>query len=274
MKKLIVLLALILFAWGFVWVNNKWIQTTEYTVASEELPEAFDGTKIVQISDLHNATFGKNQTSLIEKVKAAKPEAVFLTGDLIDSNRYDLQESLTLVDALVEFSDVYFVIGNHEVAINEIDEIAEALETRGVTVLMNETAVWEKGGEAIQIAGLNDPLLNEEVLEDDFIRQSIDETELTDAFTLMLSHRPEVFNVYVEKGIDVVFSGHAHGGQIRIPGIGGVLAPGQGWFPEMTKGVFRKENTQLVLSRGLGNSGFPLRVLNLPEIVVVTLEKE
>lgn len=274
MKKLIVLLALVLFAWGFVWVNNKWIQTTEYTVASEELPEAFDGTKIVQISDLHNATFGKNQTSLIEKVKAAKPEAVFLTGDLIDSNRYDLQESLTLVDALVEFSDVYFVIGNHEVAINEIDEITEALETRGVTVLMNETAVWEKGGEAIQIAGLNDPLLNEEVLEDDFIRQSIDETELTDAFTLMLSHRPEVFNVYVEKGIDVVFSGHAHGGQIRIPGIGGVLAPGQGWFPEMTKGVFRKENTQLVLSRGLGNSGFPLRVLNLPEIVVVTLEKE
>jgi predicted MPP superfamily phosphohydrolase len=90
----------------------------------------------------------------------------------------------------------------------------------------------------------------------------------------MLSHRPEVFNIYVEEKIDIVFSGHAHGGQIRIPGIGGVIAPGQGWFPEMTEGVFQKENTQLVLSRGLGNSEFPLRVFNLPELVVVTLEKE
>ncbi|TWT27426.1 metallophosphoesterase [Planomicrobium sp. CPCC 101110] len=274
MKKLIVLLALVLFAWGFVWVNNKWIQTTEYTVASEKMPEAFEGTKIVQISDLHNATFGKNQSSLIKKVEDAQPDAIFLTGDLIDSNRYDLQTSLTLVDALVEMSEVYFVIGNHEVAVNEVDKITEALETRGVTVLMNETAEWEKGGETIQIAGINDPLLNVEVKEEDYIQQAIEETELADAFTLMLSHRPEVFNVYVEEAIDVVFSGHAHGGQIRIPGIGGVLAPGQGWFPEMTTGVFRKEETQLVLSRGLGNSGFPLRVFNLPEIVVVTLEKE
>ncbi|TWT16032.1 metallophosphoesterase [Planomicrobium sp. CPCC 101079] len=274
MKKLTILLALVLFAWGFVWVNNKWVQTTEYTVASEKLPEAFEGTKIVQISDLHNATFGKNQSSLIKKVKAAEPDAIFLTGDLVDSNRYDLGKSLTLVDALVKISDVYFVIGNHEVAINEIDQITEGLETRGVTVLMNEAAVWEKDGEIIQVAGINDPLLNVDIMEEDYIRQAIDETELTDAFTLMLSHRPEVFNVYVEESIDVVFSGHAHGGQIRIPGIGGVLAPGQGWFPEMTTGVFKKEETQLVLSRGLGNSGFPLRVFNLPEIVVVTLEKE
>ncbi|PSL34381.1 hypothetical protein B0H99_109109 [Planomicrobium soli] len=274
MKKLILLLALVIFACGFVWVNNKWVQTTEYTVASDKLPEAFEGTKIVQISDLHNATFGKNQSFLIKKVKAAKPDAIFLTGDLVDSNRYDLQESLTLVEALVKMSTVYFVIGNHEVATNEISQITEALEKRGVIVLMNETIEWEQDGDVIQIAGLNDPLLSNTLLEEDYIRQAIEEAELTDAFTLMLSHRPEVFNVYVEDAIDVVFSGHAHGGQIRIPGIGGVLAPGQGWFPEMTKGVFKKQGTQLVLSRGLGNSGFPLRVFNLPEIVVVTLEKE
>ncbi|MGI2327986.1 metallophosphoesterase [Planococcus sp. YIM B11945] len=274
MKKIIVLLILVLMAWGFVWVNNKWVQTTEYTIASPDLPEAFAGKKIVQVSDLHNATFGKGQSLLIKKVKAAKPDAIFLTGDLIDSNRYDLQASLTLVDALVEMSEVYFVIGNHEVAVNKIDEITEALEARGVKVLMNESVMWEQEGESLQIAGINDPLLDTSTLEDEFIRESLVEADMGDAFTLLLSHRPEMFNVYVEEGVDVVFAGHAHGGQIRIPGIGGLIAPGQGWFPQMTEGVFRKDSTQLVLSRGLGNSGFPLRVFNLPEIVVVTLEKE
>ena len=83
-----------------------------------------------------------------------------------------------------------------------------------------------------------------------------------------------MFSIYVEQGIDMVFAGHAHGGQVRIPKLGGLIAPGQGWFPTMTDGIFRKEGTQLVLSRGLGNSGFPVRVFNLPEVVAVTLEKE
>ncbi|MDN7242024.1 metallophosphoesterase [Planococcus sp. N028] len=274
MKKLIVLLAFVLFAWGFVWVNNNWIQTTEYKVASERVPKGFEGAKIVQISDLHNATFGKNQSFLIKKVEAANPDVIFLTGDLIDSNRYDLQTSLTLVDALVKMSEVYFVLGNHEVAINEIDEITEALEARGVKVLMNEATEWERNGETIQVAGINDPLMNPEMHEDELVHEALAETKLTDSFTLLLAHRPEVFNAYAEENVDVVFSGHAHGGQMRIPGIGGLWAPGQGWFPELTKGVFEKNNTQLVLSRGLGNSEFPLRIFNLPEIVVVTLEKE
>lgn len=274
MKKIAVLFMLILLVWGFVWVNNNWIQTTEYDIASKDLPESFDGAKIVQISDLHNASFGKNQKSLIDKVAAAKPDAIFLTGDLIDRNRYDLEVSLTLVDALVEMSEVYFVTGNHEVSVNKIDEITEALEERGVTVLRNQSVEWEREGETVQVAGIDDPLIDLTQPEDDFTRQAIAEAELTEDFTLLLAHRPEYFDVYVEEGIDAVFSGHAHGGQIRIPGLGGLIAPGQGWFPRMTEGLFQEEDTQLVLSRGLGNSGFPLRIFNLPEIVVVTLEKE
>lgn len=274
MKKLITLLVLIVFIASFIWVNNKWIQTTEYTVSSSALPSAFDGKKIVQISDLHNANFGKEQSSLIEKVEAAEPDAIFLTGDLIDSNRYDLDVSLTLVDALVEMSPVYFVIGNHEVSVNKIEEITAALEERGVNVLMNDKMQWEEDGEIVQIVGINDPLLNVDLTSEDFTREALDETALEDEFTLLLAHRPEVFIVYAERGIDLVFAGHAHGGQIRIPGLGGLIAPGQGWFPTMTEGVFEKEDTQLVLSRGLGNSLFPVRVFNLPEIVVVTLKKE
>ena len=274
MKKLIMPLMLIILGWGFIWFNNNWILTTEYTVASSKLPAAFEGAKIVQISDLHNASFGEEQQSLIKKVESANPDAIFLTGDLIDSNRYDLDVSLTLVDALVEMSDVYYVLGNHEVASNKIDEINGELEKRGVKVLMNKAVVWEKEGESIEIAGIVDPLLNPHLPEEEFTRQSLAEAELTDSFTLLLAHRPELFKVYAEKQIEVVFAGHAHGGQVRIPGLGGLLAPGQGWFPTMTQGIFERDHTQLVLSRGLGNSTFPVRIFNFPEIVVVTLERE
>ena len=274
MKKLIVLLILAALIWLFVWGSNNWIQTTEYTISSEELPAAFDGKKIVQVSDLHNATFGKNQKSLIQKVEATQPDAIFITGDLIDSDRYDLDAALLLVDALVEMSDVYFVTGNHEVAINKVDEIKEALVARGVIFLENETVQWELEGESLQIAGIHDPLMKPYSLAENYTKDAIETAELTDQFTLLLAHRPEQLAVYAEHNIDVVFSGHAHGGQVRIPGIGGIFAPGQGWFPRMTDGIFRKEETQLVLSRGLGNSGFPLRILNQPEVVSVTLKKE
>lgn len=273
MKKWLVLLLLAAAVWGFCWINNNWLQTTEYTLASDELPEAFDGKRIVQVSDLHNAEFGEGQSRLIEKVEAAEPDAIFLTGDLVDSNRYDLEVSLTLVEALVEMSDVYFVMGNHEVASNKIDEITEALEARDVHVLMNDAVEWELDGEVIQIAGINDPLYNINLAEEEFTRQALDETGLSDDFTLLLAHRPEMIRVYAEEKIDLVFSGHAHGGQVRFPGLGGLIAPGQGWFPTMTQGVFERADTQLVLSRGIGNSGFPLRLFNLPEIVAVTLQK-
>ncbi|WP_142826861.1 metallophosphoesterase [Planococcus soli] len=274
MKKLAVFILLVLLVWGGIWYSNKSVQTTEYTVASEELPEAFNGSKIVQVSDLHNATFGRKQSSLIEKVEAANPDAIFLTGDLVDSNRYDLEASLVLVDALVEMSNVYFVTGNHEVASNQVEEITAALQQRGVTVLADDSVEWERDGESIQIAGIDDPLMEPDIHEEEATRQSLDSAQMTDDFTLLLAHRPEHFPIYAEDGVNVVFSGHAHGGQVRIPGLGGLIAPGQGWFPKVTEGIFEIDQSQMVVSRGLGNSTFPVRIFNLPEIVVVTLEKE
>ncbi len=275
MKKLIALIFVALLLLGFAWVNNNWIVTTEYSVQSEKVPDAFAGKRIVQVSDLHNAEFGDQQQSLLDKVEAANPDVIFITGDLIDSDRYDLERSLAAVDGLVEMSEVYYVIGNHEVSSNRLDdEIVPALEERGVEVLRNRSVMWEQDGEAIQIAGIDDPLMDIYLHEEEFTRNSIAEAGLNDAFTLLLAHRPEQLETYASEGIDVVFAGHAHGGQIRIPGLGGLIAPGQGWFPGMTEGVFESGDTQLVLSRGLGNSGFPLRVFNLPEVVVVTLENE
>lgn len=275
MKKLIALIFVALLLLGFAWVNNNWIVATEYSVQSEKVPDAFAGKRIVQVSDLHNAEFGDQQQSLLDKVEAANPDVIFITGDLIDSDRYDLERSLAAVDGLVEMSEVYYVIGNHEVSSNRLDdEIVPALEERGVEVLRNRSVMWEQDGEAIQIAGIDDPLMDIYLHEEEFTRNSIAEAGLNDAFTLLLAHRPEQLKTYASEGIDVVFAGHAHGGQIRFPGLGGLIAPGQGWFPSMTEGVFESGDTQLVLSRGLGNSGFPLRVFNLPEVVVVTLENE
>ncbi|MBS4219464.1 metallophosphoesterase [Bacillus sp. FJAT-49711] len=274
-RKLLKLILFIAFVWAFLYINNYWLQTSEYEIESERIPKEFDGIKIVQISDLHDATFGEKQARLVKKVKKLNPDFVFITGDFIDSNRYDLQNSLDFVEQITPFTDVFYVTGNHEVAVNKIDEITKALMDLGVHVLMDETVEIEKAGESLLIAGVQDPLIKAIPPPEETIAESLDEILLDDqkdSFKLLLSHRPEVFDVYAIKHIDVVFTGHAHGGQVRIPGIGGLIAPGQGWFPKYTSGLHEKGNTHMIVSRGLGNSIIPFRVLNRPEIVIVNLK--
>ncbi|MCR2822609.1 metallophosphoesterase [Lederbergia panacisoli] len=274
-RKLMKLILFIAFVWAFLYINNNWLQTSEYEVKSERIPKAFDGISIVQISDLHDAAFGEKQLRLVTKVKKLNPDFVFITGDFIDSNRYNLQNSLDFVQQITPFTDVFYVTGNHEVAVNRIEEITKALEDAGVHVLMDETAEIEKAGQSILIAGVQDPLAKAIAPPEETIAESLDEIlidEQNDSFKLLLSHRPEVFDVYAIKDIDVVFTGHAHGGQVRIPGIGGLIAPGQGWFPKYTSGIHENGRTHMVVSRGLGNSIIPFRILNRPEIVVLNLK--
>lgn len=274
MRKWIILAVFLLFLSIFVWVNNNWLQTTEYTISSTELPEAFDGMRIVQVADLHNAVFGERQERLVSKIEAAEPDAIFLTGDLVDSNRYNLEAALLLIDQIVELGDVYFVTGNHEIASNKSEKIIAELEERGVITLLDETYRWERNGESIHIAGINDPLLDATVSPEEFTEKALDAASFSERFTLLLAHRPELLTSYAEAGADVVFSGHAHGGQVRLPGLGGLIAPGQGWFPELTEGIAESGSTRLVISRGLGNSEFPVRIFNRPQIVVVTLVRQ
>ncbi|MBS4205324.1 metallophosphoesterase [Lederbergia citrea] len=274
-RKILKLILFIAVIYIFLFLNNNWLQTTTYEIKSDRIPKAFDGLTIVQLSDLHDATFGEKQSRLVEKVKKLKPDLVFVTGDLIDSNRYDLDNSLDLVEQLVTFTSVYYVTGNHEVAVNQVSEITEALKSLGVHVLANETELLKQDGETIAIAGIEDPLMR--AIEDPIVvvGESLDAAMSKipeQTYTLLLSHRPEVFNVYVENEVDVVFTGHAHGGQVRIPGIGGLIAPGQGWFPSYTAGDHKRGITNMIVNRGLGNSLVPYRIFNRPEIVVVTLK--
>ena len=267
MKKLLKILIFIVGVIAFFYINNNWIVTTEHNYSSEKVPASFDGFRVTQVTDLHDATFGENQKILVDKVRATKPDVIFITGDLVDSRRYDLQNSLQAVEQFVEIADVYYVLGNHEVALNNMTEIYDALMEVGVHVLPNDAVVLERNGEKIAIAGIEDPLMGTEASW--MIDEANKKTE--DAFTLLLSHRPEEFATYVEKGVDVVFTGHAHGGQVRLPFIGGLVAPTQGLLPKYTAGVHEQNETTMVISRGLGNSIFPYRVFNLPEIIVMEL---
>lgn len=266
-RKLIKFLFVIACIIAFVYVNNNWLTVSNYTVNSPEIPVSFDGYRIVHISDLHDAEFGENQQQLVNKIQQQKPNIIVITGDLIDSNRYNLQNSLQLIDQIVEFADVYFVTGNHEVATNDVDRIKEELSARGVRVLSNETIIITRNRESVSLTGIEDPLVG-----DAASKMIADSRVPSDSFTMLLAHRPEDFQAYVDTEIDVTFSGHAHGGQFRIPFLGGLVAPGQGFFPKYTAGVHEQGQSKLIVSRGLGNSIIPVRLFNLPEIVVVTLK--
>lgn len=276
MKWKIVLMFLVI-GFGFViYKGNTTIGTTFYEVKSNKLPASFDGYKIVQLSDLHDAQFGENHQDLVSKVKDVRPDAVFITGDFIDSNRYELEQSLQLVKALQGIAPIYYVTGNHEISTNDVSRIKDALQQYGVRILSDEAdIVTSSQNESIAIGGIEDPLSS---TQDDSVAvelaiQNTFKNVSTETFKVLLSHRPELFDVYAKYNMDVTFSGHAHGGQFRIPLIGGLISPGQGFFPKLTSGVHEKEGSQLVVSRGIGNSIMPIRFLNQPEIVVVTLRK-
>ncbi|MFJ7972641.1 metallophosphoesterase [Psychrobacillus sp. NPDC096389] len=263
MKKWLVVLIVIAIA---LYIGNYGIKTTEITVESDKIPTAFSGLKIVQISDLHDATFGERQEKLAKKIRNADPDLIFLTGDLIDSNRYDLENSLDIVRQIISLAPVYYVTGNHEIATNDVEHIKSSLKNIGVVVLSNEETTIEKDGEQLRIIGIEDPLSGVSVAD------ALSTFKKVDNYTLMLSHRPETFQDYVNSGVNLVFAGHAHGGQFRIPGLGGLVAPGQGLLPKYTAGVYTENETNMIVSRGLGNSVIPIRVFNTPEIIVVSLK--
>ncbi|MEK4484080.1 metallophosphoesterase [Psychrobacillus sp. FSL H8-0484] len=263
MKKWIVLLLAVALV---LYLGNVRIKTTEISLEAERIPSNFNGMKIVQISDLHDATFGENQAKLVEKIKKADPDLIFITGDLIDSNRYNLQNSLDVVEQVISLAPVYYVTGNHEIATNDVDHIKASLSDLGVTVLANDERIIKKDGQQIRIIGIEDPLNGIAVSD------ALSKFDKNEVFTLVLSHRPETFQDYVDSGMDVIFTGHAHGGQFRIPGLGGLVAPGQGLFPMYTAGVYTENETNMIVNRGLGNSIMPIRVFNTPEIIVVTLK--
>ena len=248
-----------------IWGNTA-IQVTDYTIHSGDLPESFDGFRIAQVSDLHNTEFGENNEKLLSLIQNSGPDIIVITGDLIDSRRTDIEVAIRFVEEAVKIAPVYYVPGNHECRIDFTSFYAQ-LKAAGATLLLDRGVPIVRGEEHIYLMGIIDKNFYVDRTTEGALSSMIhDDVD----FNLLLSHRPEHFDSFAYYGVDLALTGHTHGGQIRLPFIGGLYS--QGFFPKYDAGLFVSGQTNMIISRGLGNSLFPLRINNRPELVIVTLK--
>ena len=264
---------LVLIVWT-VWENSA-LERNTYTIRSPELPDVFDGCRIAQVSDLHNAEFGDRNQRLLEMLREAEPDMIAITGDLIDSRKTNIAVALAFAEDAVKIAPCYYVSGNHEARVSEYQNLKTGLEAAGVTVLDDAQVKIEVSGESITVIGVNDPSFHADYLTSDAAVMDRKLSELSSeaaGFTILLSHRPELFDTYADHNMNLVLSGHAHGGQFRLPLIGGLIAPNQGLFPKYDAGLYSDGSTNMIVSRGLGNSIIPFRFNNRPEVVLIELK--
>lgn len=258
------------------YLENNNIVISKYMIKKNNLPKEFNNFKILQISDLHSKVFSGNNDYLVSKILSQNPDIIVITGDLIDRRKYNEEPAIALIGKIKTIAPIYYVPGNHEGWSGKFSSLERKLKDMGVIVLRNEVSYYEKETERIAILGIDDPAFNtngysNKYKDSDIIRNEIDQINKGNSFKILLSHRPEHFDIYVDKNIDIAFTGHAHGGQIILPFIGGVLAPNQGFFPKYYKGIYSKNNTFMVVNRGLGNSIAPQRLFNKPELISIIL---
>lgn len=277
-KKTICILSgilLILIVWA-AWGNTA-LELNTYTISSCGLPDAFDGYRIAQVSDLHNAEFGDGNQRLLDMLREAEPDMIAITGDLIDSRKTNIAVALTFAEEAVRIAPCYYVSGNHEARVPEYRELKAGLEAAGITVLDDARVEIEISGKSITIIGVNDPSFLADYLTSDAAVMDRKLSELSSedtGFTILLSHRPELFDTYAAHDMDLVLTGHAHGGQFRLPLIAGLIAPNQGLFPKYDDSLYSEGNMNMIVSRGLGNSIIPFRFNNRPEVVLIELKSQ
>ena len=281
-RRLLLWVAVILavLALGLLWFRWQcWgVQTTRTQVAVSGLPEGFDGLRIVHLSDIHGHEYGEGSEDLLKRVYEAKPEIIVITGDLIDR-----EEQMAMVPALAKglasIAPTYYVTGNHEWSVewsgsaHAVRTLKGLLAESGVTVLSNDFAVLERKGDKLVLAGVDDPNGRADQKTPEELAAEIGQ-EAPGLFTLLLAHRNDAIEGYAAAGFDLVLSGHAHGGIVRLPFTDGLLSPARTFFPTWTSGAYTVGNTTLFVSRGLGNNTTPIsgfRLFNRPEVAVLEL---
>lgn len=273
--KLAITLSIVIVIILFCNFQNKHLETTHYTYAAEQLGADLEGYRIVQISDLHNAKFGKNNQKLVDRIRECAPDMIALTGDLVDSNHTNVDGAVQFVDEIVKICPVYYVTGNHEywLEASEYDELMSGLTRAGAVILDDQVLEISRGDAKFRLVGLDDKSLADGTLGTllNNAQNVAHEDSEKKEFTVVLAHEPQYLARYAGTGVDLVLSGHAHGGQFRLPFVGGIVAPDQGFLPEYTAGEYYMNGTEMIVSRGLGNSVIPVRLFNFPEIVCVEL---
>lgn len=263
------------------WDQNH-IVVDQFAIHSSKIPSAFDGYKIVHLSDLHGVAFKDGQVTLLKKIMAEKPNLIVVSGDTLDKHLDHWQNSIELLTELSRSTPVYISTGNHEFWTPHREEALKTIEKTGAILLDNEvTFIKPKDSPSadedarIWLCGINDPWFFDQ--NQDYLnvlsgmKQVVNQNGGKKDFVMLLSHRPELQSLYATYGYDLTFAGHAHGGQVRLPFTEGLIAPHQGLMPKLTAGLHDLDGHYLLISRGLGNpKGFP-RVFNPPEVVSLTL---
>lgn len=250
------------------------LETTVTQVELDDLPAEFDGLRIVHLSDNHGHAFGEDNEKLLRLVAEQAPDLIVLTGDLIDQTG-QMSMVPALAKGLAAIAPTYYVTGNHEWSLgtDTVERLKDLLEACGVTVLTNEYEVLEQDGASILLAGVDDPngYADQKTPEELY---AVIEAEHPGLFTILLAHRNDEFDRYAAAGYDLVLSGHAHGGIIRLPFTDGLLGTDRTLFPTWTAGVYTLGDSTLFVSRGLGNNTVPIsgfRLFNRPDLAVVEL---
>ena len=269
-KKMIVITICIFVCIGFSFWQNNSLQTSYYTYSCKDIPSSFDGYCIVQISDLHNKNFGKQPNRLIEEIQVLTPDMIVITGDIIDSNHTNIETAIAFLEEAVKIAPCYYITGNHELwlEVEVRNDLMRRISKTGTIILDNEVLEITTKDEKIKLVGLDDGSLLGDTLHD--LTKDIEQKE----FVLLLAHEPQNMMFYSKENVDLILSGHAHGGQFRLPGIGGLVAPDQGILPKYTEGLHEENGVSMIISRGLGNSIIPIRLFNRPEIVCIELQSE
>lgn len=252
------------------------IKVRRYRIASFRIPAAFNGYRIVQLSDLHGRWFGKEQERLIQAVQSLEPDLILITGDWIDVDYTKKDQACvdTLVRGLLPLAPVYGIIGNHEARAWHKTKMLQSLKRMGVQMLLDESVEIEKDGDRIGLSGFvtsyHTPLQEKpsqyQKLKQEY-RQAV-ESLSPEIYRIAMGHRPELLSLYEELQLDLVLAGHAHGGLMKLPGGHRLLAPGQGWLPKYTHGAYQKGKTHMLVSCGLGGP----RIGIAPEIAQIELK--
>lgn len=268
-----------LFVFISFYKSNFTFKTTKYKVSSPEIPNAFDGFKIAQISDLHASKFGTEQDKIIEVLKEENVDLIVFTGDLISRNTSKLEEFAQSLKKMIRMFPSYYIPGNHELSRNndkKYKEFLKDLKNEGMVLLGNRTIPIYKRGSNIYLSGLNEGL---SFYKGKSKNKSIPVESMVTAperskFSILLAHNPFYFDSYMNWGADLVLSGHVHGGAIRLPFIGGILSPEVGLFPKYDKGIYDRGLQKMIVSVGMGDSFPGFRLFNQKELVIVELESQ
>ncbi|MHC1682252.1 MAG: metallophosphoesterase [Clostridiaceae bacterium] len=284
LKKVAIILVLIIFTGIYCYAENNWIKIENNRIEINNLPKGLTGLKIAQVSDVHLPKNASNIDNIISKVKQEKPDIILMTGDIIDASADLTTCGLDkFCKGLSEIAPSYAVTGNHEFNNGNVEEWTRILKANNVEVVDDKIKMYTKSNETILIAGLSDGSefnFNSLNFQEVNNNKKINSKQYKDFPMILLAHRPELFYSYSSssnvKRADIVFSGHAHGGQFRIPIINkGIVAPNQGFFPKYTSGIYSNNGVNMVVSRGLGRSIIPVRINNRPNIPIIQLaEKE